>query len=76
MRNVYKLFTKFRIFEILRLFYLRHRLPKLYLAKLLGILVRTALQLRTLIGPFNFLDSSVTDESFVEETRVWRIYKI
>ena len=23
-----------------------------------------------------FLDSSVTDESFVDETRVWRIYKI
>ena len=23
-----------------------------------------------------FLESSVTDESFVDETRVWRIYKI
>lgn len=29
------------------------------------------LQLRTLIGPFNFFDSSVTDESFVDEKHVW-----
>ena len=29
------------------------------------------------IWPFlTFLDSSVTDESFVDETHVWRIYKI
>ena len=37
-----------------------------------------ALQLRTLFGFFffflTFLDSSVTAESFVDETRVWRIY--
>ena len=36
-----------------------------------------ALQLCTLFGFFlTFLDSSVTDESFVDETRVRRIYKI
>ena len=39
---------------MLRLFYLRHRLPQVYLAKLLGILVLNALQLRTLFGHFNF----------------------
>ena len=38
----------------------------LYSAKLLGIFVLNALQLRTLFGFFfTFLDSNVTDESFV-----------
>ena len=35
-----------------------------------------ALQLSTLFGPLIIFDSSVTDESFVDETRVWRKYKI
>ena len=41
-----------------------------------GILILNALELRTLFGFFYFFDSSVTDESFVDETRVSRKYKI
>ena len=44
--------------------------------KHLGNLAIKALQIRTLFGLFNFFDSSVTDETFVDETRVWREYKI
>ena len=39
-------------------------------------LVLNALQLCTLCGLFTFFDCSVTDESFVDETRIGRIYKI
>ena len=47
----------------------------LYVAKLLGTLVLNAIQLRTLFGLFLFfLYANVTDESFVDETRIWRIY--
>ena len=45
------------------------------LAKLLGILVLNALQLRTLFGLFKFF-GFVTDEYFVDETRVWRILNL
>ena len=40
--------------------------------------VLNALQLRILFGFFffTFFDSNVTAESYVDETRVWRIYKI
>ena len=71
LQNCLQIFWTFEIH-----FYLRNRLPKLYLAKLLGIVIFNSLLLRTLFGPLNFFDSSVTDESFVDKTRVWRKYKI
>ena len=43
---------------------------------LLGILVLNAHQLRTIFGLFNFFGFERTDESFVDETRVWHKYQI